>query len=72
MDTIETMRIEGDLTPARYRERKTEYEEKMEQLHSELQEIEKQNPQEKMASLKKKNNGLNTCFKIGNSSMGKV
>ncbi|EJV49968.1 recombinase family protein [Bacillus toyonensis] len=54
LDTIETMRIEGDLTPTRYRERKTEYEEKVEQLHSELQEIEKQNPQEKIAGLKEK------------------
>lgn len=51
LDTIETMRIEGDLTPTRYRERKAEYEGKMEQLYLELQEIEKQNPQEKIANL---------------------
>ncbi|MEM5664339.1 hypothetical protein AAHB94_13125 [Bacillus toyonensis] len=54
LDTIETMRIEGDLNPTRYRERKTEYEKKMEQLQLELQEIEKQNPQEKIADLKEK------------------
>ncbi|MEB9551090.1 recombinase family protein [Bacillus cereus] len=51
LDTIETMRIEGDLNPTRYRERKAEYEEKMEQLYLELQEIERQNPQEKIANL---------------------
>ncbi|MHC2832619.1 recombinase family protein [Bacillus sp. F9_6S_D1_P_5] len=51
LDTIETMRIEGDLTPTRYRERKAEYEGKMEQLHLELQESAKQNSQEKIANL---------------------
>ncbi|WP_255478084.1 MULTISPECIES: hypothetical protein [unclassified Bacillus cereus group] len=48
------MRIEGDLTPTRYRERKNEYEEKIEQLYLGLQVIEKQNRQEKNSDLKEK------------------
>ncbi|MED3395503.1 hypothetical protein [Bacillus wiedmannii] len=40
MDTIETMRIEGDLNPTRYCERKAEYEEKIANLHEMKQRIE--------------------------------
>ena len=46
LDTIETMRIEGDLTPARYRERKPSMKKKWNSYNQSFKKL-KKNPLEK-------------------------